>query len=100
MWFPRKTVATDEGWMPLFNGKNLDGWTAKINHYETGNNYGDTFRVEDSIIKVRYDRYEGDFNDRFGHLYFDTPYSHYHLSMEYRFVGEHATRGAFLYVIE
>ncbi len=83
-----KMATNDDGWKPLFNGKNLDGWTTKINHYETGDNYGDTFRVEDSIIKVRYDQYEGDFDDRFGHLYFDTPYSHYHLSMEYRFVGE------------
>jgi len=84
----KKAVADDLAWVPLFNGKNLDGWTAKIHHYETGDNYGDTFRVEDSIIKVRYDQYDGDFNDRFGHLYFDTPYSHYHLSLEYRFVGE------------
>ncbi len=83
-----QTATSNDGWEPLFNGKNLDGWTTKIHHYETGDNYGDTFRVEDSIIKVRYDQYEGDFNDRFGHLYFDTPYSHYHLSMEYRFVGE------------
>lgn len=84
----QKKVNADDNWIPLFNGKNLDGWTTKIHHYETGDNYGDTFRVEDSIIKVRYDKYEGDFNARFGHLYFDTPYSHYHLSMEYRFVGE------------
>lgn len=84
----QKMAATDEDWEPLFNGKNLDGWTTKIHHYETGNNYGDTFRVEDDMIQVRYDNYEGDFNERFGHLYFDTPYSYYHLSMEYRFVGQ------------
>lgn len=84
----QKNTNANEDWKPLFNGKNLEGWTAKIHHYESGDNYGDTFRVEDSIIKVRYDRYEGDFNDRFGHLYFDTPYSKFHLSMEYRFVGE------------
>ena len=83
-----KNTVADGDWKPMFNGKNLDGWTAKIHHYDTGDNYGDTFRVEDSIIKVRYDNYEGDFNDRFGHLYFDTPYSKFHLSMEYRFVGE------------
>ena len=78
----------NDGWKALFNGNNLEGWTAKINHYEVGNNFGETFRVEDEMIKVRYDRYEGDFDDRFGHLYFDTPYSYFHLSMEYRFVGE------------
>ncbi len=82
------TAQENEGWKPMFNGKDLKGWTTKIHHYETGDNFGDTFRAEDSIIKVRYDNYEGDFNNRFGHLYFDEPYSYYHLSMEYRFVGD------------
>ena len=84
----QKTATSDEGWKALFNGKNLEGWTTKIHHYEVGKNHGDTFRVEDSIIKVRYDQYEGDFNDRFGHLYYDTPYSYFHLQLDYRFVGE------------
>ncbi|MEO1011384.1 MAG: DUF1080 domain-containing protein [Bacteroidota bacterium] len=76
------------GWQILFNKKNLDHWTVKIHHYEVGDNHGDTFRVEDEMIQVRYDQYEGDFNDRFGHLYYDSPFSHFHLSLEYRFVGE------------
>ena len=78
----------DKEWDVLFNGKNLDGWTTKIHHYDVGDNFGDTFRVEDGIIKVRYDKYDGDFNDRYAHLYYDKPYSSFHLSMEYRFVGE------------
>lgn len=77
-----------DGWHNLFNGANLDGWTTKIHHYDSGDNHGNTFRVEDGLIKVRYDKYEGDFNDRFGHLYTNDPYSYFHLSMEYRFVGE------------
>jgi hypothetical protein len=83
-----KKSISDNRWETIFNGENLEGWTTKIHHYEVGDNHGDTFRVEDGMIKVRYDSYEGDFNDRFGHLYFDTPYSYFHLSMEYRFVGE------------
>ena len=79
-------------WNSLFNGQNLDGWTVKIHHHEVGDNYGNTFRAEDSIIRVRYDAY-GDFNDQFGHLYYDQPYSHFHLKLEYRFVGE-LQRGA------
>ncbi|WP_236972085.1 3-keto-disaccharide hydrolase [Membranihabitans marinus] len=75
-------------WQSLFNGKNLDHWTVKIHHYDVGDNHGETFRVRDSVIQVRYDQYEGPFNDRFGHLYYDTPYSYYHLVVEYRFVGE------------
>ena len=72
----------------MFNGRDIDNWTTKIHHYEVGENYGDTFRVEDDIIKVRYDQYNGDFDDRFGHLYYNKPFSYFHLSMEYRFVGK------------
>lgn len=82
--FAQETVE----WESLFNGENIKGWTTKIHHYEVGDNHGDTFRVEDSIIQVRYDKYEGDFNERFGHLYYDTPYSYFHLSLEYRFIGK------------
>jgi len=42
-------------WISLFNGKNLDGWTPKIAGYELGDNYGNTFRVEDGVLKVAYD---------------------------------------------
>jgi len=84
----QKETVKNDGWENLFNGKNLEGWTTKIHHYEVGDNHGETFRVEDSMIKVRYDNYEGDFNERYGHLYYDKPYSSFHLSMEYRFVGE------------
>ena len=76
-----------ENWVSLFNGENLDGWTVKIHHHETGVNFGNTFRVEDGMIKVRYDEY-GDYNEQFGHLYYDEPFSHYRLALEYRFVGE------------
>ncbi len=77
-----------DGWQSMFNGQNLEGWTTKIHHYEVGNNYGDTFRAEDGMVKVRYDQYQGPFNDRFSHLYFDEPFSDFHLTMQYRFVGE------------
>jgi len=80
--------APKEEWMSLFNGKDLTNWTVKIHHYESGDNHGQTFRAEDGMIKVRYDQYEGDFNDRFAHLYYDVPFSRFHLSMEYRFVGD------------
>ena len=75
-------------WMPLFNGKDIDDWIVKIHHHEVGVNYGNTFRVEDGILQVRYDAYGDDFNDQFGHLYYKQSYSHYHLVVEYRFVGE------------
>ena len=55
--------ASDKTWLSLFNGQDLDGWITKIHHHEAGVNYGETFRAEDGIIKVRYDAY-GDFNDQ------------------------------------
>ncbi|KAA2239645.1 DUF1080 domain-containing protein [Chitinophaga agrisoli] len=74
-------------WIPLFNGKDINDWFVKIHHHDVGDNFGNTFRVQDSIIQVRYDQY-GDFNDQFGHLYYKIPFSYYHLKFEYRFVGE------------
>jgi hypothetical protein len=76
----------DSHWLSLFNGKNLDGWTIKIAGHPLGENYADTFRVEDGMIKVYYDKYDK-FAMQFGHLYSNIAYSHYILRMEYRFAG-------------
>ena len=79
-------------WVPLFNGKNLDGWIPKITGYDLGENFGDTFRVEDGILKVCYDQYDR-FDSRFGHLFHERTFSHYLLRIEYRFVGEQLAGG-------
>ncbi|MEH6679531.1 MAG: DUF1080 domain-containing protein [Sediminicola sp.] len=79
---------SNAGWENLFNGKDLNGWTTKIHHYKVGDNHARTFRAEEGMIKVRYDGYDGGFNDRFAHLYYDRPYSYFHLFLEYRFVGK------------
>jgi Domain of Unknown Function (DUF1080) len=83
---PQQTPANNK-WQSLFNGKDINDWLVKIHHHDFNVNFGNTFRVEDGMIKVRYDQY-GDFNDQFAHLYYKTPFSRYHLRMEYRFVGE------------
>ena len=75
-------------WVALFNGRDLDGWTAKIAKHEVGENYANTFRVRDGMILARYDGYGGDYAAQFGHLYYARPFSHYLLSLEYRLVGE------------
>ncbi|MGV3704716.1 MAG: 3-keto-disaccharide hydrolase [Arcticibacter sp.] len=80
-------VKSKESWISLFNGKDLDDWFVKIHHHDVGVNFGNTFRVEDGVIKVSYDQY-GDFNDQFGHLYYKVPFSYYHLVVEYRFTGQ------------
>ena len=79
-------------WISLFNGEDLTGWTPKITGYEAGDNYGNTFRVEDGLLKVRYDQYDA-FNNRFGHLFYKDELSHYKLRVEYRFVGEQCPGG-------
>ena len=85
--------ASKEVWLPLFNGKNLDGWDVKISGYDLNDNYQNTFVVEDSMIKVKYDGYE-EFGNRFGHLFYKEPFSYYRLRVEYRFVGEQCPGGA------
>ena len=81
-----------ERWTPLFNGKDLSGWTVKIRNHPAGENFANTFRVEDGKIVVRYDGYDA-FRERFGHLFFEKPYGYYRIRLEYRFVGEQAKEG-------
>ena len=81
-----------EDWIALFNGRDLQGWTPKITGYALGDNFGNTFRVEDGLLKVRYDRYRA-FDGKFGHLFYKVPFSYYRLVVEYRFVGEQAPGG-------
>lgn len=78
---------TKNDWHTLFNGKNLDDWTVKIHHHEVGDNVADTFRVENGLLRVSYDQYDT-FDKQFGHLYFNSPYTNFHLKLDYRFYGE------------
>jgi hypothetical protein len=80
------------GWLSLFNGKDLTGWTPKFRGCALGENYKDTFRVTNGVIAVRYDQYER-FEGRFGHLFYQTPYSNYIFRCEYRFVGDQCPGG-------
>ncbi len=79
-------------WIQLFNGKDLDGWKVKIAGYELNDNHGNTFRVEEGVLKVAYDQYEK-FDNKFGHIFYDQPFSNYQLRVEYRFVGDQCPGG-------
>jgi hypothetical protein len=74
-------------WIQLFNGRDLNDWSIKFAHYPLGENVNDTFRVEDGLLKVRYDKWQT-FDDQFGHIFYREPYSYYVIAAEYRFVGE------------
>lgn len=81
-----------EVWESIFNGKDLTGWTIKINGHPLGENIHNTFRVEDGVMKVSYDGYET-FGESYGHIFYERPYSSYRLRMYYRFVGEQPPDG-------
>ncbi len=82
------TEAAKEEWVSLFNGKDLSGWDIKIKDHALNENYKNTFRVEDSMIRVVYSDYDK-FDLQFGHLYSQSPYSYYKLKFQYRFTGDH-----------
>jgi hypothetical protein len=82
-----------ERWIQLFNGRDLSGWTPKIRGHALGEDPASTFRVEGGILKVSYDKYDGGFAGRFGHLAYRTPFSSYRLRVEYRFVGTQCPGG-------
>jgi hypothetical protein len=88
-----QSPADRRDWTPLFDGKSLDGWVAKIKGYELGENFGDTFRVADGFLQASYDKYTR-FEDKFGHLFYSRrKFSHYIVAAEYRFVGTQAAGG-------
>jgi len=80
------------GWIPLFNGLDLNDWTPKIRGFVAGTDPQGTFHVQEGLLTVSYKNYPT-FNNRFGHLFYKTPYSHYRLRLEYRFVGSQAPGG-------
>ncbi|MCH9023070.1 MAG: DUF1080 domain-containing protein [Planctomycetes bacterium] len=82
----------DNGWISLFNGKDLTGWIVKIKGYDPNDNFGNTFRVEDGLLKVSYDQYDK-FDAKFGHIFYNKKFSHYLFEVEYRFVGEQISGG-------
>ncbi len=81
-----------ENWVSLFNGKNLDGWDIKIAGQKLNDNYKNTFRVEDSMLRIVYDDYKT-FDDKYGHLYYKKSYSYYILRYQYRFRGNQTPGG-------
>jgi hypothetical protein len=87
---PKTHVEAPAGnWISVFNGRNLEGWTVKIAGQDAGDNYRNTFRVEDGLLKVSYQQYD-QFGDRFGSLFYNTKLSRYWIRAQYRFVGKAA----------
>lgn len=74
-------------WIPIFNGRDLSGWSPKFTGQAYGENYLNTFLVQDGKLVASYDAYTH-FDNNFGHLFYGEKLSRYRLRLEYRFVGE------------
>lgn len=81
-----------KGWIQLFNGKDLKNWDIKIKGHDLNDNFGNTFRVENGLLKVRYDHYKN-FDEKYGHIFYRKQFSAYLIVVEYRFVGEQVPGG-------
>ncbi|MEC9477165.1 MAG: family 16 glycoside hydrolase [Planctomycetota bacterium] len=94
MFFTRDDAPStpEKDWIQLFNGKDLKDWKIKFAGHDLGDNYKDTFRVEDGVLKVDYSKYDS-FDAKFGHIFHKDSFSHYRLRVEYRFVGKQVPGG-------
>lgn len=85
---PRSLPAYDGPWVPLFNGRDLDGWT----FYQDGVGTEDDANavvVEDGVIHILGPRYRGNQRPGFGHIASTAEHGDYHLQLEYRFGERH-----------
>ena len=80
-------------WIQLFNSRDLNDWIIKFAKHDIGENFNDTVRVEDGLLKIRYDKWTT-FGGEFGHIFYRQPFSYYVIAAEYRFVGEQVKGGA------
>jgi hypothetical protein len=93
---PRGSASNDpnrQDWIQLFNGRDLNDWMIKFAKHDLGDNFNDTFRAEDGLMKVRYDKWTK-FDGEFGHIFYKDPFSYFRLAAEYRFVGDQVAGGA------
>ena len=84
---PRASFASapKSDWIQMFNGHDLTGWDVKFAKHELNDNYNDTFRVEDGLLRVRYDKYKS-WGGEWGHIFYKQPFSYYLVAAEYRFI--------------
>ncbi len=81
-----------EEWISLFDGSNLHDWTPKFTGYALDEDPKSIFKLNDSLLSVRYAEKDS-FNGSFGHLFYKDRFSHYRLKAGYRFVGGQMTGG-------
>jgi hypothetical protein len=85
--------ADKKDWIAIFNGKDFSGWDIKISGHALNENYKNTFRIQDGMMRVMYDQYQT-FDEKYGHIYYQKPFSYYVVRFEYRFQGNQTPGGA------
>src|SRR5262249_43555053 len=72
-----------DGWVPLFNGKDLDGWSTYFDGRARNGKTDDLVRVEDGVIHLYPTGADGEARPA-GYLATDKAYSYYQLRFEYK----------------
>lgn len=72
-------MKSDEGFVSIFNGKNLDGWYTYLKGRGKNCDPRGVFTVADGVLRIS--------GEEFGGLVTEKEYSNYRLTVEYRFTG-------------
>lgn len=81
-----------DGWVKIFNGQDLTGWSPLIHKSAYKQDPYNTFRADpvNHVIKVTYEDYPNGFEDRCGLLYYDKLLTNYRVRVTYRFLEPQA----------
>lgn len=88
--FPRLALAASKAevlpspWQPLFNGRDLDGWTL----FEQGEGNADphgAISIERGVLHLLGPKFTGPDKASFGHIATTREYANFHLRMDFRF---------------
>ncbi len=86
-------TAWTEDWESLYNGHNFFGWDIKFKGEPLNVNYKDTFLPLENSIRIQYGDYKS-FDEKYAHMYYFKPFSHFKLRFEYKFFGNQVEGGA------
>ena len=73
----------DDGWVSLFNGKDLQGWYTFLDRCGKNSDPEKVFAVEDGVIHIYAQSQDGS-SVPLGFFSTETEYSHYHLQFQYK----------------
>jgi hypothetical protein len=75
--------ASDERWIPLFNGRNLDGWYTYLQKHGKNSDLDHVITIKDGAIHLYKDANEGS-QVVMGYIATEKEYANYHLRLQYR----------------